>query len=82
MLGVSCNEPEDLPDYPDVSDEEVDIRLQIFLNGVRVVEKSHRKRINNLSFKLNKKILEGCQAKELIQSYNEGVRRLLDDFVF
>lgn len=70
------------PDYPDISDEEVEIRLQVFFNGWQVAENIHRKLINNLSFQVNKKALEGCQVKDLIEFYNERVGAILNDFIF
>jgi len=79
---IGRDESEDLPDYPDVSDEEVDIRAQVFLNGWEEAEKVYKKLINNISFQLNKKFAGDCQAKELIRFYNESVGRLLDDFIF
>ena len=88
MGGIGYKEPQDIPeekefpDYPEVSDEEVDIRAQVFLNGYRVVEESTRKKINDISFQLNQKFVKGCQAKELIQLYNESVGSFLDDFIF
>ena len=39
MAGIGYQEPEDLSEYPDVSDEEVGIRLQIFFNGWEVAER-------------------------------------------
>lgn len=82
MSGIGDNEPKDLPDYPDISNEEVDIRAQIFLNGWQEAEKVYRKLINNISFRLNIKLAEGCQSKELIQFYNQKIGGFLDDFVF
>lgn len=82
ISGIGCNEPEDLFDYPDISDEEVDIRAQVFLNGWREAEKVYRKLINNLSFQLNKKLVEGYQSEDLIEFYNERVGAILDDFIF
>ena len=73
---------EDLPEQPDISDEEVEIRAKVFLRAFKQTEKLHRERINNISFQLNKKALEGCQVKELIQLYNETIGRFLDDFIF
>ena len=75
-------EESELPDYPDISDEEVDTRVEIFLRGHKDVERLHREKINNISFQLNRKVAEGCQAKELIQFYNESIGRFLDDFIF
>jgi len=72
----------DLPERPDVSDEEVEIRAKVFLRAFKETERLHRKRINNISFQLNKKALEGCQVKELIQLYNEEIGGFLDDFIF
>jgi len=70
------------PDYPDISDKEARIRLQVFFNGLEVAEKLHRKWINNLSFQVNKKALEGCQGKDLIRFYNESIGAMLDAFIF
>jgi len=88
MGGIGYKEPQDIPedqefpDYPEVSDEEVDIRAQVFLNGYRVVEESTRKKINDISFQLNQKFAKGCQAGELIESYNEMIGQFQDDFIF
>ena len=88
MGGIGYKEPQDIPedqefpDYPEVSDEEVDIRAQVFLNGYRLVEESTRKKINNISFQLNRKFAKGCQARELIESYNEMIGQFQDDFIF
>jgi len=75
-------EESELPDYPDISDEEIDIRLEILLRGQRDAEVLHREKINNISFQLNRKVAEGCQAQELIRFYNESIGSLLDDFIF
>ena len=66
----------------EISEYEIGERVQSLLNGYRLAENIHRKELNKLSFKLNRKVLEGCQAKELIQFYNENVGRLLDDNIF
>lgn len=71
-----------IENYPDISDEEIELRLQVFFNGWEVAEKLHRKKLNNLSFQLNRKILEGCQGEDLIRFYNERVGAVLDDFIF
>ena len=75
-------EGDELPDYPDISDEEVDKRAEVFLRAFKVVETIHRQKINNLSLQINKKALEGYPVKELIEFYNEQVRAILDDFTF
>jgi len=75
-------EESELPDYPDVSDEEVDIRVEVLLRERKDVERLHREKINNISFQLNRKVAEGCQAKELITFYNESIGSFLDDFIF
>ena len=75
-------EEDELPDYPDVPDEEVDIRVGVFLNGYKDAENLLRKALNNLSFQVNRKILEGCQGEELLQFYNESVGAVLNAFVF
>jgi len=75
-------EENELPDYPDVSDEEVDIRVEVLLREHKDVERLHREKINNISFQLNRKVAEGCQAKELIQFYNESIGSFLNAFVF
>jgi len=64
------------------TDEEAEIRAQVFLNGYEAAEQCSRRLINNISFQLNKKALEGCQAKDLIQFYNERIGGLLDDFIY
>ena len=66
----------------EISDYEIGERVQSLLNGYRLAENIHKKGLNKLSFQLNRKILEDCQAKELIQFYNESIGRLLDDFIF
>ena len=71
-----------MKDIKEPTDKEVTARAQAFLNGYRVVEKSNRERINNISFQLNRKYAKGCQAGELIRSYNEKIGIFLDDFVF
>ena len=73
---------DELPDYPEISDEEIDIRATILMRTYRDVEKSHRKKINDISYQLNKKTVEGCQTKELIQLYNKEIGSFLDDFIF
>jgi len=75
-------EESELPDYPDISDEEVDARVEIFIRSHKDIENLHREKINNISFQLNRKVAEGCQAKELIAFYNESIGSLLDDFIF
>lgn len=66
----------------EISDYEIGERMQCLLNGYRLAENIHRRLINKLSFRLNKKILEGCQGKELIRFYNEIVGSVLNDFIF
>ena len=74
--------PRDLPEGKVITDEECEVRAQVFLNGYRMVEESIRKQINNISFQLNRKFVKGCYAKELIETYNEMIGRLQDDFIF
>lgn len=69
-------------DYPEETNEEVGIRAEVFLNAYQAAENWHRKQLNNLSFQLNKRFLQGCQAKELIWFYNEKVGGILDDFIY
>ena len=69
-------------DYLEETNEEVEIKAEVFLNGYRLAEDCQRKLINNLSFQLNKRFLQGCQAKELIWFYNEKVGGILDDFIY
>jgi len=66
----------------EISDYEMGERAQSLLNGYQMAENIHRKELNKLSFQLNKKILEGCQSKELIRFYNKRVGNILDDFIF
>jgi len=66
----------------EISDYEVDIRAQVFMNGWQEAEKVHKKLLNNISFQLNKKLAGGCQGEELIRSYNERIGGFLDDFIF
>ena len=74
--------PEDLEDYPDVSDEEVTSRVMVLLRTLKDTEQEHRKKINNISSYLNRRAAEGCQAVELINFYNERIGGFLDDFVY
>jgi len=69
-------------DYPEETNEEVEIKAEVFLNGYRTAEDWQRKLINNLSFQMNKRFLQGCQAKELIWFYNEKIGGILDDFIY
>ena len=62
--------------------KEAEMRAEVFLNGYRLAEEPFRQKLNNLSFQLNRKILAGCQGKELLQFYNERVGAVLDDFIF
>jgi len=62
--------------------KEAEMRAEVFLNGYRMVEESNRKQINDISFQLNRKFAKGCQARELIESYNEMIGKFLDDFIF
>ena len=82
MGGLIDEGPRDLPEGKEITDEEVTVRANIFLNGYRVVEKAHRKIINDISFQLNRKFAKGCQARELIESYNVLIGRFQDDFIF
>lgn len=66
----------------EITNEEIDIRAEVFLNAFKLAGNLQKERINNLSFQLNGKFVEGCQAPELIQFYNEEVGRFLDDFIF
>jgi len=66
----------------EISGYEVGERVQCLINGYRIAENILRKKLNKLSFQLNKKILEGCQGKELIRFYNERVGGILDDLIF
>ena len=66
----------------EISDYEIEMRAQSLLNGYRLAENGYRKELNKLSFQLNRKILEGCQGKELIRFYNKRVGSVLDDFIF
>ena len=74
-------EPKDLPEGQYISDEEVSLRVQIFINAWQEAENLHRKLLNNLSFAVNRKILEGCQGEELIEFYNSRVGAILDAFI-
>ena len=65
-----------------ISGYEIGERLKASLNGYRLAENIYRKELNKLSFQLNRKILEGCQGKELIRFYNKRVGSVLDDFIF
>jgi len=65
-----------------ITSYEIEERAQCLLNGYRLAENIHKRLINNISFRLNRKILEGCQGKELIRFYNERVGSVLDDFIF
>lgn len=69
-------------DGVEISDYEIEMRAQSLLNGYKMAENILRKKLNKLSFQLNKKLAEGYRAKELIQFYNESIGRLLDDFIF
>lgn len=71
----------DLNDVP-ISGYEIEQRLKALLNGYRLAENLHRKELNKLSFQLNRKMLEGCQGKKLIQFYNRKIGGFLDDFIF
>ena len=73
---------DELPDYPEVSDEEVEIRVKVLLRGWKDVERKHRKAINGISFELNRKFAKGCQARELIESYNKMIGQFQDAFIF
>ena len=66
----------------EISGYEIGEREQSLLNGYRLAEDLHRKELNKLSFQLNRKMLEGCQDKELVRFYNERVGIILDDFIF
>jgi len=66
----------------EISDYEIGERMQSLLSGCQIAENIHRKKLNKLSFQLNRKLLEGCQSKELIRFYNERVGNILDDFIF
>ena len=66
----------------EVTDEEVEIRAEVFLNAYRAAENWHRKQLNNLSFQLNKRFLAGCGARELLWFYNEKIGGILDDFIY
>ena len=62
--------------------KEAEMRAEVFLNGYRMVEEDHRKRINDISFRLNRKFVKGCQARELIETYNELIGQFQDDLIF
>lgn len=66
----------------EISDYEIGERVQSLLNGYRMAENIHREELNKLSFQLNRKMLEGCQGKELIQFYNRRIGSFLNDFIF
>jgi len=75
-------EGDPMPDYPDIPDEEIPIRIKIFLRGCKQEDDNHRLLLNALTFELNKGFKEGCQAKELIEFYNLQMGAILDAFVF
>ena len=62
--------------------KEAEIRAEVFLNGYRAAEELNRKQINNISFQLNRKFVKGCGVREIMESYNEMIGRLQDDFIF
>jgi len=62
--------------------KEAEMRAEVFLNGYRMVEEDIRKQINNISFQLNRKFVKGCGVREIMESYNEMIGRLQDDFIF
>lgn len=66
----------------EISEYEVGERIQCFINGFQIAEKTHRNQLNKISFQLNRKILEGCQGEELIQFYNDQIGSFLDDFIY
>lgn len=66
----------------EITEYEVEERAQCFLNGWRIAEKVYRKKINNISFELNRKLLQGCRSEILILFYNERIGGLLNDFIF
>jgi len=69
-------------DYPEETNEEVGIRVEVFLNAYQAAENWHRKQLNNLSFQLNKLFISGASTGELIRIYNEGAGGILDDFIY
>ena len=73
---------EGIDKFADVTDEEAEMRAEVFLNGYRMVEEDHRKKINDISFRLNRKFMKGCQARELIETYNELIGQFQDDSIF
>jgi len=75
-------EGDTLPDCPDIPDEEVTIRVKIFLRGCKSEDENHRKLLNALTFELNKGFKEGCEAEELIDFYNKNIRSILNAFIF
>lgn len=81
-LEVDIDEPRDLPEGKEITNEEVDIRAQVYLNGYEQAERGIRKGINNISFQLNRKFVKGCQAGELLQFYNERIGGFLDDLIY
>ena len=78
---VCADEITDIKTQMDCSDEEAEIRAQVFLNGYKMAENLHKKSINNISFQLNRRFKEGGQAGELIQLYNERIGCFLDDLI-
>lgn len=66
----------------EISEYEVGERVQCFINGYEIAEKTHRNRLNRISFQLNRKILKGCQGKDLLQLYNDLIGGFLDDFIY
>ena len=77
---VNIKNPEEVEEA--CSDEEVDIRVEVFLNGYKAAEDSSRRLINDISFRLNNKFVKGGQAKELIQLYNNLIGGFLDDLIY
>ena len=65
----------------DLTEKEVDTRVQVILNGYELAEKGIRKHINDISFDLNIKYKEGYTSQELIKLYNQNIGGLLDAFV-
>jgi len=65
----------------DLTEKEVDTRVQVFLNGYELAEKGIRKHINDISFDLNIKYKEGYTSQELIKFFNQNIGGLLDAFV-
>ena len=64
------------------SDEEAEKRAEVFLNGYKAAERYSRRKINNISFQLNRKFKEGCQAGELLNFYNKRIGGFLDDLIY